>query len=106
VSDFLSQFLIPTAFDKMPRVRRGTQYHQVSDFDRGRIVAFREAGLLNREIAFRVDRSAVTVVRICQIWKEERGGIRRRPIGQPLGSQLKTLGSQRPFLDRLETSGF
>ncbi|CAH1375732.1 unnamed protein product [Tenebrio molitor] len=67
----------------MPTVRRGRHYHQVSDFDRGRIVAFREAGLSYREIAFRVDRSTATVVRICNIWEEERRGIRRRSIGLP-----------------------
>jgi IS30 family transposase len=83
VSDFLSQFLTPTAFDKMPTVRRDRQHHQVSDFDRGRIVALREAGLSYRAIAFRVDRSAATVVRICYIWEEERRGIRRRSIGLP-----------------------
>jgi hypothetical protein len=67
----------------MPRVRRVRQYHQPSDFDRGRIVAFCEAGLSHWEIAFRVDDSGARVVRICQIWEEERQGIRRRPIGQP-----------------------
>ncbi|KAH0810441.1 hypothetical protein GEV33_012350 [Tenebrio molitor] len=63
-------------------------------FALGRIVAFREAGLLNREIAFRVDRSVVTVVRICQIWKEERRGIKRRPIGQPRQTVSRQIGDQ------------
>jgi transposase len=47
------------------------------------MAAFREAGLSYREIAYRVDRSATTIVRICQIWEEERRGIRRRPTGNP-----------------------
>jgi transposase len=72
-------------------------------------VAFREAGLSYREIAFRVDRSVATVVRICQIWEEERRGIRQRPIGQPrrtTARQDRRLSQTvSPQVGRLETSG-
>lgn len=67
----------------MPRVRRHQNYHHVSDFDRGRIVAYRDVGLPYREIGRRVNCTAMTVMRVCRVWTEEGRGTRRRPTGQP-----------------------
>jgi hypothetical protein len=52
------------------------------------------------EIAVRVDRSAAMVVRICQIWEEERRGIRRRPIGP----RPRPITARQAHRDRFSTS--
>ncbi|GFS97876.1 transposable element Tcb1 transposase [Trichonephila clavipes] len=44
---------------------------QVSEFDRGRIVAYRDCGLSFREIGSRVGRNQTTVMRICGRWIQE-----------------------------------
>ncbi|GFV12235.1 transposable element Tcb1 transposase [Trichonephila clavipes] len=46
-------------------------FDQVSEFDRGRIVAYRDCGLSFREIGSRVERNQTTVVRICDRSMEE-----------------------------------
>ncbi|GFS53970.1 uncharacterized protein TNCV_3761871 [Trichonephila clavipes] len=40
-------------------------FDQVSEFNRGRIVAYRDCGLSFREIGSRVGRNQTTVMRIC-----------------------------------------
>ncbi|GFX18628.1 transposable element Tcb1 transposase [Trichonephila clavipes] len=46
-------------------------FDQVSEFDRGRIVAYRSCGLSLKEIGSRVERNQTTVMRICDRWKQE-----------------------------------
>ncbi|GFW24012.1 transposable element Tcb1 transposase [Trichonephila clavipes] len=43
-------------------------FDQVSEFDRGRIVAYRDCGLSFKEIGSRVRRNQTTVMRICERW--------------------------------------
>lgn len=67
----------------MPRIRRRNAYQQVSEFDRGRIVAYRECGLSFRDIARRTGRHPTTVMRIWNQWVAE-------------GHTERHAGSQRP----------
>ncbi|GFW64296.1 HTH_38 domain-containing protein, partial [Trichonephila clavipes] len=46
-------------------------FDQVSEFDRGRIVANRDCGLSFREIGSRVGRNQTTAMRICDRWVQE-----------------------------------
>ncbi|GFU32555.1 transposable element Tcb1 transposase [Trichonephila clavipes] len=43
-------------------------FDQLSEFDRGRIVAYRDSGLSFREVGSRVGRNQTTVMRICDRW--------------------------------------
>ncbi|GFT78985.1 transposable element Tcb1 transposase [Trichonephila clavipes] len=56
---------------------RRSAFDQVSEFDRGRIVAYRDCGLSFREIGSRVGRNQTTVMRICDRWMQERTTERR-----------------------------
>ncbi|GFU05261.1 transposable element Tcb1 transposase [Trichonephila clavipes] len=63
----------------MSRRKQQSAFDQVSEFDRGRIVAYRDCGLSFREIDSRVGRNQTTVMRICDRWMQEgmtaqRGG--------------------------------
>ncbi|GFW73592.1 DDE_3 domain-containing protein [Trichonephila clavipes] len=51
--------------------KRSISFDQVSEFDRGRIVAYRDCGLTSREIYSRVGRNQATVMRICDQWMQE-----------------------------------
>ncbi|GFY10427.1 uncharacterized protein TNCV_1463171 [Trichonephila clavipes] len=55
----------------MSRRRQRSAFDQVSKFDRGRIVAYRNCGLSFREIGSRVGRNQTTVIRICDRWMQE-----------------------------------
>lgn len=66
----------------MPRVRRNANYRQLSEFERGRIVGLKEAGLSYRDIVARVHRSLDTVVRCCQAWLQEGQMQRARGTGR------------------------
>ncbi|KFM72630.1 hypothetical protein X975_00333, partial [Stegodyphus mimosarum] len=55
----------------IPRSKQRSSFDQVSEFDRGRIVAYRECGLSFREIGSRVGRNQTTVMRICDRWMRE-----------------------------------
>ncbi|GFY25808.1 transposable element Tcb1 transposase [Trichonephila clavipes] len=46
-------------------------FDQVSEFNRGRIVAYQDCGLSFREIGSRVGRNQTTVKRICDRWMQE-----------------------------------
>ncbi|GFX72860.1 HTH_38 domain-containing protein [Trichonephila clavipes] len=46
-------------------------FGQLSEFDRGRIVAYRDSGLPFREIGSRVGRNQTTVMRICDHWLKD-----------------------------------
>ncbi|GFY06358.1 transposable element Tcb1 transposase [Trichonephila clavipes] len=54
-------------FRRKPR----SAFDQVSEYDRGRIVAYRDCGLSLREIGSRVGRKQITVMRICDRWMQE-----------------------------------
>ncbi|GFW84815.1 transposable element Tcb1 transposase [Trichonephila clavipes] len=65
----------------MSRRKQRSAFDQVSEFDRGRIVAYRDSGLSFRKIGSRVGRNQVTVMRICDRWMQESTKDRRgRPI--------------------------
>lgn len=66
----------------MPRGRHRASFDQVSEFDRGRIVAYRDCGLSFREIGQRVGRNQATVMRICNRWMQE-GTTDRRGRSHP-----------------------
>ncbi|GFT98329.1 hypothetical protein TNCV_2904201 [Trichonephila clavipes] len=55
----------------MPRGRYRMPFDQVSEFDRGRKVAYRDSGLAFREIGQRVGRNQGTVMRVCHRWMEK-----------------------------------
>ncbi|GFU44077.1 uncharacterized protein TNCV_4952531 [Trichonephila clavipes] len=55
----------------MPRRRHRGSFDQVSEFDRGRIVAYRDCELSFREIKQRVGRNQLTVMRTCNRWMQE-----------------------------------
>ncbi|GFS90422.1 transposable element Tcb1 transposase [Trichonephila clavipes] len=55
----------------MSRRKQRSAFDQVSEFDRGRIVAYRDWGLSFREIGGRFGRNQTTVVRICDCWMQE-----------------------------------
>ncbi|GFS87930.1 transposable element Tcb1 transposase [Trichonephila clavipes] len=55
----------------MSRRKQQSAFDQVSEFDRGRIVAYRDCGLSFREIGSRVGRNQKTVMRICDRWMQE-----------------------------------
>ncbi|GFW25316.1 transposable element Tcb1 transposase [Trichonephila clavipes] len=57
-------------------------FDQVSEFDRGRIVAYRDCGLSFREIGSRVGRNQTIVMRICDRWMQE-GTTDRRGRSHP-----------------------
>ncbi|GFU63969.1 transposable element Tcb1 transposase [Trichonephila clavipes] len=57
-------------------------FDQVSEFDRGRIVAYRDCGLSFREIGSRVGRKQTAVMRICDCWMQE-GTTDRRGRSHP-----------------------
>ncbi|GFT74120.1 transposable element Tcb1 transposase [Trichonephila clavipes] len=55
----------------MSRRKRRSAFDQVSEFDRGRIVTYRDCGLCFRKIDSRVRRNQTTVMRICHRWMQE-----------------------------------
>ncbi|GFU89489.1 transposable element Tcb1 transposase [Trichonephila clavipes] len=55
----------------MSRRKQRSAFDQVSEFDRGRIVAYRDCGLSFREIGSRVGRNQTTVMRINDRWIQE-----------------------------------
>ncbi|GFT29591.1 transposable element Tcb1 transposase [Trichonephila clavipes] len=51
--------------------KQRSAFDQVSEFDRRRIVAYRDCGLSFREIGSRVGRNQTTVMQICDRWMQE-----------------------------------
>ncbi|GFV93557.1 transposable element Tcb1 transposase [Trichonephila clavipes] len=66
----------------MSRRKQRPTFNQVSEFDRGRIVAYRDCGLSFRKIASRVGRNQTTLMRICDRWMQE-GKTDRRGRSHP-----------------------
>ncbi|GFT43535.1 transposable element Tc1 transposase [Trichonephila clavipes] len=55
----------------MSRRKQRLSFVQVFEFDRGRIVAYRDFGLYFRQISNRVGRNQTTVMRTCDRWMQE-----------------------------------
>ncbi|GFW61153.1 transposable element Tcb1 transposase [Trichonephila clavipes] len=55
----------------MSRKKQRSALDQVSEFDRGRIGAYRECGVTFREIGRRVGRNQTTLMRMCDRWMHE-----------------------------------
>ncbi|GFV65964.1 transposable element Tcb1 transposase [Trichonephila clavipes] len=66
----------------MSRRNQRSAFDQVSEFDRGRIVAYRDCGLSFREIGSCIGRNQTTVMRICDRWMQE-GTTDRRGRSHP-----------------------
>ncbi|GFV04862.1 transposable element Tcb1 transposase [Trichonephila clavipes] len=66
----------------MSHRKQRSAFDQVSGFDRGRIVAYRDCGLSFREIGNRVGRNQTTVMRVCDQWMQE-GTTDRRGRSHP-----------------------
>ncbi|GFY24445.1 transposable element Tcb1 transposase [Trichonephila clavipes] len=78
----------------MSRRKQRSAFDQVSEFDRGRIVAYRDCGLSFREIGSSVGRNQ-TVMRICFRWMQE-GTTDRRGRSHP--PQCTTLREDRQIV--------
>ncbi|GFX30649.1 hypothetical protein TNCV_4861731 [Trichonephila clavipes] len=88
---------------RVMRAIRRNAYQQVSDFDRGRIVAYRECGLPFRNIARRTDRNAANVMRIWN--KSVAEGHTERHAGSPhspITNVRKDRHIVRSFLQNLQ----
>ena len=55
----------------MPLRRKRAKFEQISEFERGRIVGLREAGLSYRAVAARVQRNSSTIMRVWKQWTDE-----------------------------------
>ncbi|GFW47422.1 transposable element Tcb1 transposase [Trichonephila clavipes] len=61
----------------MSRRKQRSAFDQISEFDRGRRVAYQDCGLFFREIGSLVGRNQTTVMRICNRWMQEGTANRR-----------------------------
>ncbi|GFY33497.1 transposable element Tcb1 transposase [Trichonephila clavipes] len=86
----------------MSRRKQRSAFDQVSEFDRGRIVAYRDCGLSFREIGSFVGRNQTTVMRICDRWMQEGTTDRRGRSHLP---QCTTSLSARTIRRHLQQSG-
>ncbi|GFU66688.1 transposable element Tcb1 transposase [Trichonephila clavipes] len=86
----------------MSRRKQRSAVDQVSEFDRGRIVAYRDCGVPFREIGSRVGRNQTTVMRICDRWMQKATKDRR---GRSHPPQCTTSLSARTIRRRLQQSG-
>ncbi|GFU15771.1 hypothetical protein TNCV_2367411 [Trichonephila clavipes] len=50
----------------MPCRRKGAKFEHISEFERGKIVGLREAGLSYRAVAARVQRNSSTIMRVSE----------------------------------------
>ncbi|GFU12060.1 transposable element Tcb1 transposase [Trichonephila clavipes] len=84
----VAEWLVQLAFTpQVPRFKPGagqerSAFDQVSEFDRGRIVVYRDCGLPFWEIGSRVGRNQTTIMRICDSWMQE-GTMDRRGRSHP-----------------------
>ncbi|GFV58641.1 transposable element Tcb1 transposase [Trichonephila clavipes] len=77
----------------MSRRKQQTASDQVSKFDRGRIVAYRDCALSFRGIGSRIGRNQTTVMRMCDSWMQE---VSARTIQRRL--QQSGLSARGPLL--------
>ncbi|GFU25224.1 transposable element Tcb1 transposase [Trichonephila clavipes] len=66
----------------MSHRKQRSAFYQVTELDRGWIVAYRDSGLSFRKIGSRVGRNQTTVMRICDRWMQE-GTTDRRGRSHP-----------------------
>ncbi|GFV98062.1 transposable element Tcb1 transposase [Trichonephila clavipes] len=66
----------------MARRKQRSAFDQIFEFDRGKIVAYRDCGLSFREIGSRLGRNQTTVMWICDHWMQE-GTMDRRGRSHP-----------------------
>ncbi|GFW36897.1 transposable element Tcb1 transposase [Trichonephila clavipes] len=57
--------------------KQRSAFYQVSKFDKGRIVAYRDCGFSFREIGSRVGRNQTAVMPVCDRWMQESTTDRR-----------------------------
>ncbi|GFV34552.1 transposable element Tcb1 transposase [Trichonephila clavipes] len=79
----------------MSHRKQRSAFDQVSEFDRGRIVVYRDCGLSFREIGSRVGRNQTTVMRILDRWMQEGTTDRR---GRPHPPQCTTSREDRQIV--------
>ncbi|GFX60989.1 transposable element Tc1 transposase [Trichonephila clavipes] len=65
----------------MRRRRKGAKFEQISEFEQGRIVGLREAGLSYRAVAARVERNSSTIMRVSKQWTDEDRTARKSGSG-------------------------
>ncbi|GFU05318.1 transposable element Tc1 transposase [Trichonephila clavipes] len=65
----------------MPCRRKGAKFEQISEFERGKIVGLREAGLSYRAVAARVQRISSTIMRVSKQWTDEGRTARKSGCG-------------------------
>ncbi|GFW15964.1 transposable element Tcb2 transposase [Trichonephila clavipes] len=58
-------------FWQEPHFTEGAKFEQISEFERGRIIGLREAGLSYRAVATRVQRNSSTIMRDSKKWTDE-----------------------------------
>ncbi|GFW02814.1 transposable element Tcb1 transposase [Trichonephila clavipes] len=63
----------------MSRRKQRSAFDQVSEFDRGKIVGYRDSGLSFKETGGRVGRNQTIEMRICDRWMQEGTTDRRGP---------------------------
>ncbi|GFV57180.1 transposable element Tcb1 transposase [Trichonephila clavipes] len=80
--DYLEKYEECRSKKVISRRKQRSAFDQVSEFDRGRIVAYRDCGLSFRKIGSRVGRNQTTVMRICDRWMQE-GTTDRRGRSHP-----------------------
>ncbi|GFV78995.1 HTH_Tnp_Tc3_2 domain-containing protein [Trichonephila clavipes] len=61
----------------MPRVKNRNVHRHISDFDKGRIVAYPHCGLSYRNISARVGRDLTSVSKIWNRWIQNSNTVRR-----------------------------
>ena len=66
----------------MPRQRQRAAFHQLTEFERGRIIGLREGGFSYRAIAARVQRNSSTVMREWKQWTDENRTTRKSGSGR------------------------
>ncbi|GFV11268.1 transposable element Tc1 transposase [Trichonephila clavipes] len=72
-------FVFSCSFLTIPRGKHRASFDQVSEFDRGIIVVYRNCGLSFREIGQRVGRNQATVMRISHHWMRDEMTDRSHP---------------------------
>ncbi|GFT42112.1 transposable element Tcb1 transposase [Trichonephila clavipes] len=102
-SSFLDEWcnIIQDQIDNLILSMPRRSFDQVSEFDRGRIVAYRDSGLPSREICSRVGRNQTTVMRICDRWFMEGTMDRRARLNPP--QYITSLEDRLPLLGLLLT---
>ncbi|GFY24274.1 transposable element Tc1 transposase [Trichonephila clavipes] len=65
----------------MPCRRKGAKFEQISEFERGKIIGLREAGLSYRAVAARVQRNSSTIMRVSKQWTDEGRTARKSGSG-------------------------